>query len=69
MDIFFLLFQLAPALKFIFKLSYIPQESDFKELTPSQYASSYRKADEGDLKELKGKKLLAVKNPFNLNLA
>lgn len=46
MDFSFLFFKFAPALKFIFQISYIPSiESDFKELTPEQYASYYRQAD------------------------
>lgn len=59
MDLFFVLYRLAPALQYIFKLSYVPQESDFKELTPSQYAAFYRKASENDRKEMSGKKILA----------
>lgn len=37
MDLFFLLFQVGPAMKLIFNISYIPKYEDFKELTPGQY--------------------------------
>ena len=38
---FDLLFGAAPALMQIFKMGYYPQESDYKELTPDQYAAYY----------------------------
>lgn len=58
-DLHFLFFQLAPALQFIFKISHIPQEVDFKELTPAQYNSFYSKASEEDLNNLAHQRLLA----------
>lgn len=60
MDLFFLFFKLGPALKYIFELGYIPQEKDFKELTPEQYAAFHRHADEEDLKEISGKRILTL---------
>lgn len=60
MDLHFLFFRLFPALQFIFKLNYIPQEKDFKELTPEQYASFHKKeVDNEELKDLSDKRLYA----------
>lgn len=59
MDLFFLLFQAAPALQMIFKLSYIPQREDFKELTPGQYEAMYAKVPEEELKTLADQRVLA----------
>lgn len=60
MDLHFLFFRLFPALQFIFKLNYIPQEKDFKELTPEQYVSFHRKeVDNEDFKDLSDKRLYA----------
>lgn len=55
MDIGDFFFRLAPALQFVFELSYVPQPEDFKEFTPAQYASFYRqgldKEMDGDQKQ------------------
>ncbi len=59
MDLFFLLFEAGPAMKMIFKLSYIPQREDFKELTPKQYQAMYAKVPADELKALSNKKVLA----------
>lgn len=48
MDLDFVFFRLPQALQLIFKLSYIPQGSDFKELTPEQYASFHRQASQNE---------------------
>lgn len=47
MDLDFLFFRLPQTLQFMFKLNYIPQKSDFKELTDEQYASFYSQEPEG----------------------
>ncbi len=60
MDLFFLFFRLAPAMKLIFKISYIPTREDFKELTPAQYRAMYAKVPEEDLKALANKKVFAL---------
>lgn len=60
MDLFFLLFRFGPAMKMIFKIGYIPQRDDFKELTPEQYRAMYLKVPPEDLKELEGKKVVAL---------
>lgn len=50
MDAFDLLFgPVGPALNFIFSIGYIPDESDFLELTEEQYASLIRQ--HGEIKE------------------
>lgn len=49
MDIFRLFFEVGPAIQFIFKLDYIPQPEDFKELTTEQYAALRRRADSEDI--------------------
>lgn len=59
MDLFFLLFKVGPAMQMIFKISYIPQKEDFKELTPGQYRALYAKVPEEDLKTLSNQKVLA----------
>ena len=58
-DLHFFFFQLTPILQFIFKISYISQEADFKELAPAQYNSFYSKASEEDLNNLAHQRLLA----------
>lgn len=42
MDLEFILFKAFPALKFIFKIDYIPCREDFKELTMEQYDRYYK---------------------------
>ena len=42
MDLEFILFKAFPALKFIFKIDYIPCREDFKELTMEQYERYYK---------------------------
>lgn len=59
MDPFFVFFQLGPALQFIFKISYITQRSDFKELTTSQYQSMDQKLSEDDIQNLTNQKVFA----------
>lgn len=58
-DIFYLCFEFAPAIRMIFNLSYIPQKEDFKELTSLQYDAFRRKANDEDAKSLLNKKILA----------
>ncbi len=48
MDLFFFIFRFAPAMKLIFKISYIPNREDFKELTSEQYQAMYDKLSEED---------------------
>lgn len=50
---------MAPALQFIFKINYIPQKEDFKELTPAQYASFHRQGLEEEFGDIRRKRLLA----------
>lgn len=57
MSLDFLFFRLAPAIQFIFKINYIPQELDFKELTSEQYNSFYKKATKEDLANFINKKI------------
>lgn len=57
-DLYYLFFKFGPALQFVFKIGYIPQNADFKELTPEQYASYYRQTPKEESDELKGQKLL-----------
>ncbi|MBD5356876.1 MAG: hypothetical protein HDR88_07730 [Bacteroides sp.] len=59
MNLHFFFFQLAPALNFIFKISYIPQDEDFKELTPEQYEAFNQRGSEEDQKNLANQKLFA----------
>ena len=59
MDLEFIFFQFPKALQFMLKLSYIPQDSDFKELTPEQYAAFYRKATDEIQSEYKDQKVYA----------
>lgn len=59
MDLEFFFFQLPQALQFIFKLSYIPRDSDFKELTPEQYAAVYCKSTEEIRSKYKDQKIYA----------
>ncbi len=47
MDLDFIFFRLPQALQFMFKFNYIPQKSDFKELTDEQYASFYSQEPAG----------------------
>lgn len=47
---FDLLFGAGPALMQIFKMGYYPQESDYKELTPDQYAAYYSRYGHTDEK-------------------
>lgn len=42
MDLEFILFKAYPALKFIFKIDYIPCREDFKELTMEQFERYYK---------------------------
>ncbi len=57
MDFDFLFFRLPAALQFIFKLNYIPCETDFKELTSDQYASFYKNIPEDEINSYDGKKI------------
>ena len=59
MDLDFLFFRLPAALRFIFKINYIPQEADFKELTSEQYATFYNHASDKDLSDVHDQKILA----------
>lgn len=60
MDLEFFFFKLGPAIQFIFQIGYIPQESDFKELTPELYESFSMKASEEDIKSFSGHKIYAI---------
>lgn len=57
-DLYFLFFKFGPAIQFVFKIGYIPQDADFKELTPEQYASYYRQTPKEESDKLKGQKIL-----------
>ncbi len=59
MDLFFFIFRFAPAMKLIFKISYIPNREDFKELTSGQYQAMYAKVSEEDLKTLSNQRVFA----------
>ena len=60
MDLNFMFFQLPPALNLIFNISYIPQEEDFKELTPEQYQQLQLKVSEEELQNLENQKVFAL---------
>lgn len=46
-------------MKLIFKISYIPNREDFKELTSGQYQAMYAKVSEEDLKTLSNQRVFA----------
>lgn len=60
MDLFLFFSKLAPALRYIFQLSYIPQENDFKELTPEQHDALLKHADDAELKNISEERILTL---------
>lgn len=52
MDLRHFFFYSGPALEYIFKMGYIPRETDFQELTEELYAAFRSKASAEDLKKM-----------------
>ncbi len=60
MDLLFLLFQAGPAMRLIFNLCYIPQRSDFKELTHEQYTAMNNGMSEEERSSLTRRRVYAL---------
>ena len=58
MDLQFFFFQLGPALKLIFNLTYIPRKEDFKALPPEFYKDLQQKMPSEELRDLDHQKIL-----------
>ncbi len=59
-DLNFFFFEFGPAMQLIFKLGYIPQIEDFKELTSELYEAMFKKLPEEESSPLKNKKVFAL---------